>query len=76
MTGNRAPPSGGRGTQEKRYRQMKRDAIISAFIAIGMANLPIWQWRNSAEMLLMAGLFWQVAFVAVVGTGYKNKKRR
>lgn len=55
---------------------MKRDAIISAFIAVGMANLPIWQWRSPGEMLLMAGLFWQVAFVAVVGTGYQNKKRR
>lgn len=52
---------------------MKRDAIISAFIAIGMANPPIWQWRNPGEMFLMAGLFWQVAFVAVVGSGYQKK---
>lgn len=49
---------------------MKRDAIISLFIALPIANLPFWQWRSPAEMLLMAGLFWQVAFVAVVGTGY------
>lgn len=55
---------------------MKRDAIISLFIALPIANLPFWQWRSPGEMLLMAGLFWQVAFVTVVGTGYKNKKRR
>ena len=55
---------------------MKRDAIISLCIAIPVATLPIWQWRSPGEMLLMAGLFWQVAFVTVVGTGYKNKKRR
>nr|DAZ16305.1 MAG TPA: hypothetical protein [Caudoviricetes sp.] len=47
---------------------MKRDAIISLFIALPTANLPFWQWRSPAEMILMAGLFWQVAFVAVVGT--------
>lgn len=61
---------------ERKGEIMKRDAIISAFIALPIANLPIWQWRSPGEMLLMAGLFWQVAFVAVVGTGYKNKKRR
>lgn len=49
---------------------MKRDAIISLCIALPVANLPFWQWRSPAEMLLMVGLFWQVAFVAVVGTGY------
>ena len=47
---------------------MKRDAIISLFIALPTANLPFWQWRSPAEMILMAGLFWQVAFVAVIGT--------
>ena len=46
---------------------MKRDAIISLCIALPVANLPFWQWRSPAEMLLMAGLFWQVAFVAVEG---------
>ena len=34
---------------------MRRDAIISLFIALPAANLPFWQWRSSAEMLLMAG---------------------
>lgn len=53
---------------------MKRDAIISLFIALPVANLPVWQWRSPAEMLLMAGLFWQVVFVAVVGTGYKKRR--
>lgn len=38
---------------------MRRDAIISLFIALPAANLPFWQWRSPAEMLLMAGLFWQ-----------------
>ena len=39
---------------------MKRDAIISLCIALPVANLPFWQWRSPAEMILMAGLFWQV----------------
>ena len=51
---------------------MRRDAIISLFIALPAANLPFWQWRSPAEMLLMAGLFWQVAFVLVVGTVRKD----
>lgn len=53
---------------------MKRDAIISFFIAFPAANLPFWQWRSLGEMVLMAGLFWQVAFVAVVGTGYQKRR--
>ena len=55
---------------------MKRDAIISLCIALPVANLPFWQWRSPAEMLLMVGLFWQVAFVAVVGTGYKKRRQK
>lgn len=53
---------------------MKRDAIISLCIALPVTNLPFWQWRSPAEMILMAGLFWQVAFVAVVGTGYQKRR--
>ena len=53
---------------------MKRDAIISLCIDLPVANLPFWQWRSPAEMLLMVGLFWQVAFVAVVGTGYQKRR--
>ena len=52
---------------------MRREAIISLFIALPAANLPFWQWRSPAEMLLMAGLFWQVAFVFVVGTEYQKR---
>lgn len=52
---------------------MKRDAIISFFIAFPAANLPFWQWRSPVEMILMAGLFWQVAFVFVVGTEYQKR---
>ena len=52
---------------------MNRDAIISLFIEVPEANLPFWQWRSPAEMLLMAGLFWQVAFVFVVGTEYQKR---
>lgn len=52
---------------------MKRDAIISFFIALPAANLPFWQWRSPAEMVLMAGLFWQMAFVFVVGTEYQKR---
>ena len=55
---------------------MKRDAIISLCIALPVANLPFWQWRSPAEMLLMVGLFWQVAFVAVVGTGIRNEDKK
>jgi hypothetical protein len=51
---------------------MKRDAIISLFIALPVANLPFWQWRSPAEMILMAGVFWMVAFYFVVGTGYQK----
>ena len=42
--------------------------------AIKMSSIwTFWQWRSSAEMLLMAGLFWQVAFVFVVGTEYQKR---
>lgn len=51
---------------------MKRDAIISLFIALPTANLPFWQWRSPADMILMAGVFWMVAFYFVVGTGYQK----
>lgn len=43
-------------------------------VTLLVANLPFWQWRSPAEMILMAGLFWQVAFVAVVGTGYQKRR--
>lgn len=53
---------------------MKRDAIISLFIALPTANLPFWNWDRPSDMVLMAGVFWQVAFVAVVGTGYQKRR--
>ena len=53
---------------------MKRDAIISLFIAFPIANLSFWQWRSLTEMLLMAGLFWQVTLVFVVGTEDQKRK--
>ena len=52
---------------------MERDAIISLFIAIPVANLPFWNWDRPSDMILMAGVFWMVAFYFVVGTGYKKR---
>ena len=54
---------------------MKRDAIISIFIALPVSNLSFWEYRGMADKLLITVMLWIIAWCALTWSSCLQEKR-
>ena len=53
---------------------MKRDAIISIFIAIPVSNLSFWEYRGMADKLMITFILWMLTWCALTWSSCLQEK--
>lgn len=54
---------------------MKRDAIISIFIALPVSKLSFWEYKGMADKLLIFFMLWMIAWCALTWSSCLQEKR-